>query len=151
MSSGFLEHRPTITKPSDREIRVERGFNAPRELISRWWGRGHKLVVEKYELQPGGHWRFVQHAPDGTHGFEGRFREVEAPVRTVRTFEWDGKPGHVSIETTSLEDSGGGNTRLVTMMLFHTIEERDGMLAAGMEDGLNESYHALDVVLAAMA
>jgi hypothetical protein len=35
--------------------------------------------------------------------------------------------------------------------MFHTTEERDGMLHAGMETGLNESYAALDRLLASMA
>jgi hypothetical protein len=33
------------------------------------------------------------------------------------------------------------------LTLFHTTEERDGMLHSGMEQGLNESYAALDRLL----
>jgi uncharacterized protein YndB with AHSA1/START domain len=58
-------------------------------------------------------------------------------------------PGHVAIETMTLEDLGDGRTRLVNVSLFHTSQERDGMLQSGMESGLNESYAALDTVLAA--
>jgi hypothetical protein len=32
--------------------------------------------------------------------------------------------------------------------LFHTTEERDGMMKSGMETGMNQSYAALDKVLA---
>lgn len=150
--------RATITKPSDREIRIERIFDAPRDrvwralsdpnLIAQWWGRGNKLVIEKFELEKGGHWRFVEHSPQGVHGFEGRFREVTPPGRVVQTFEWDGMPGYVVIETLELEDLGDGRTKLVNVSLFHTSEERDGMLESGMEEGLNQSYVALDRVLA---
>ncbi len=160
MSNAALEHKATITKPSEREIRVERVLSAPRaavwkalvehELLAQWWGRGNKVDVEKFEPQRGGHWRFIEHAPDGAQGFEGRFREVEPPVRLVRTFEWDGLPGHVAVETLSLEDLGDGRTRIVTVSLFHTTEERDGMMAAGMEEGVNQSYRALDGVLAGL-
>jgi uncharacterized protein YndB with AHSA1/START domain len=153
--------RAIVTTPTDREIRIERAFNAPRdrvwkaftdpELIAKWWGRGNKLVIEKYEPVRGGHWRFVEHTPQGPQGFEGRFREVEAPVRVVQTFEWDGMPGHVVIETVSLEDLGDGRTMVVNVSLFHTTEERDGMLQSGMEEGLNASYRALDDLLARMA
>jgi hypothetical protein len=38
----------------------------------------------------------------------------------------------------------------VTTSLFHTPEERDGMMRLGMEAGLNQSYAALDKVLAAL-
>jgi uncharacterized protein YndB with AHSA1/START domain len=99
------------------------------------------------EVERGGHWRFVEHSDDGTHGFEGRFREVTPPRRLVRTFEWDGMPGHVAVETVEFEDLGNNQTRIVTTSMFHTTEERDGMLDSGMEGGLNESYLALDRVL----
>ena len=68
----------------------------------------------------------------------------------MQTFEWDGMPGHVAVETMTLEDLGDDRTRLVTTSLFHTTQERDGMLQSGMEGGLNESYAALDKVLASM-
>ena len=150
--------KATVTTPTDREIHIVRIFNAPRErvwqamtdpkLVAQWWGRGNKLVIEKFELERGGHWRFVEHSPEGVHGFEGRFREVTPLERVVQTFEWDGMPGHVIIETAVLEDLGDGRTRLVNTSLFHTTEERDGMLQSGMEGGLNESYAALDRLLA---
>jgi uncharacterized protein YndB with AHSA1/START domain len=151
----------TVTTPSAREIVTERVFNAPRALVwraftepdrlARWWGRGHKLDVERLDVRRGGHWRFVEHAESGIHGFEGRYREVVPPERLVMTFDWDGNPGHVSVTTITLEDLSGGRTRVTTKALFHTPEERDGMLDAGMADGLNESYAALDKVLTDLA
>lgn len=150
--------KATVTKPSDREIRIERILNASRErvwqaftdpkLVAQWWGRGNKLEIEKMEVTRGGHWRFVEHSPQGAHGFEGRYREVTPPERVVQTFEWDGMPGYVCVETVTLEDLGDGRTKVVNVSLFHTTEERDGMLAAGMEDGMNQSYAALDALLA---
>jgi uncharacterized protein YndB with AHSA1/START domain len=147
-----------VSTPSDREIRTERVFNASRnrvwraftdpELLKQWWGRGNKLVVERMEVERGGHWRFVEHSADGVHGFEGRYREVMPEERLVMTFEWDGMPGHVAVETVILEELGDGSTRIVTLTLFHTPEERDGMLHSGMEQGLNQSYAALDRLLA---
>jgi uncharacterized protein YndB with AHSA1/START domain len=149
-----------VAKLGDREIRIERIFNAPRDrvwkaltdpaLVAQWWGRGNKLVIEKFELERGGHWRFVEHSDQGTHGFEGRYAEVIPPERVVQTFEWDGLPGHVALETMTLEDLGDGRTRLVTTSTFMTAEDRDGMLQSGMEGGLNESYAALDRVLSQM-
>jgi uncharacterized protein YndB with AHSA1/START domain len=49
-----------------------------------------------------------------------------------------------------LDDLGDGRTRLVTRSLFHTTEERDGALHSPMEEGLNDSYAALDRLLATM-
>ena len=155
------ETKSKVTTPSDREIRAERIFNAPRErvwqaltdpaLVAQWWGRGNKLIVERMEMQRGGYWRFVEHSEHGVHGFEGRYREVTPPERVVQTFSWDGMPGHVVIETMTLEDLGDGRTKLVTISLFHTTEERDGMLHSGMEQGMNDSHAALDRVLQTLA
>lgn len=150
--------RATVTTPTDREIRIERTFDAPRErvwramtdpvLVAQWWGRGNRLTIERMELRRGGHWRYVEHGPEGASGFEGRYREVSPPERVVQTFEWDGMPGHVAVETMTLEELAGGRTRMVIVSLFHTTEERDGMLGSGMEEGMNESYAALDRLLA---
>jgi uncharacterized protein YndB with AHSA1/START domain len=149
--------KAAITVPADREVRIERIFDAPREkvwravtdpaLVAKWWGRGNQLDIERMEVKRGGHWRYVEHAHGETHGFEGRYREVVPPSRIERTFEWDGMPGHVAVETMTLEDLGDGRTRLVSLSLFHTTEDRDGMLQSGMESGVNESYAALDEVL----
>lgn len=150
----------TVTLPSDREIMMTRIFDAPRELVwkaytdpvmlAQWWGRGNKLVIERLDVERGGHWRFVEHSSDGVHGFEGRFREVTPPERLVQTFEWDGMPGYVSVTTATFEDLGDGRTKVVSTALFHTTEERDGMLHSGMEVGLGQSYDALDRLLEAV-
>jgi uncharacterized protein YndB with AHSA1/START domain len=149
----------TITTPTEREIHIERVFDAPRdqvfavftdpELIPEWWGpRGTTAVVEQMDVRPGGSWRFVVRNSDGSEtGFRGTFREVTPPERVVQTFEWEGMPGHVSIDTATFEDLGD-RTKVITTSLFHTTEERDGMLGSGMEGGLNETYERLDELLA---
>lgn len=152
-------NRAKVSTPTEREIHIERIFDAPRErvweamtdptLLAQWWGRGHRLTIETFEPVRGGHWRFVEHTAQGDHGFEGRFREVTPPTQLVQTFEWDGMPAYVVVNSTTLEDLGNGCTRLVTVSLFHTNDERDGFLQSGMEGGMNESYVALDRVLAA--
>lgn len=152
--------KAAVTTPTDRSIRIERVFDAPRDrvwraftdpkLVAQWWGRGNQLVIERLEVERGGHWRFVEHSPDGVHGFEGRYREVTPPSRLVQTFEWDGMPGYVIIETIEFEEVGSGRTKVVNTSLFYATEERDGMLASGMEEGLNQSYAALDRLLATL-
>ena len=80
----------------------------------------------------GGHWRFVEHTPDGArHGFEGRFREVTPPRRIVQTFEWDGMPGHVVINETELEDLGDGRTRLIIVSTRPIVSAAPPVDAAG--------------------
>lgn len=150
-----------IRKEGDRQIRIERIFNAPRErvwraftdpkLVAQWWGRGREMTIERMEVERGGHWRFIVPSPHGPQGFEGRFREVSPPSRIVWTFEWDGMPGYVAVETVVFEELGDGRTRLVTTSLFHTTEERDGALSSGMAEGVADSYAALDRLLVTRA
>ena len=164
MRSDQQQQAPSaaVTTPTDREIHVERVFDAPRErvfavftdreLIPEWWGpRGTTAVVDQMDVRPGGSWRFVIRNSDGTEtGFRGTYREVTPPERIVQTFEWEGMPGHVSVETATFE-ALGDRTKVTTRSLFHTPEERDGMLASDMERGLNETYARLDELLARLA
>lgn len=149
----------TVTTPSEREIVSERVFDAPRdrvfaaytdpELIPQWWGpRGTTTIVDQMDVRPGGAWRFVGRDPDGGEtAFRGTYREVTPPERIVQTFEWEGMPGHVVVETATFEDLGG-RTRVTAHSLFHTSEERDGMLDSGMERGLTETHDRLAELLA---
>ena len=159
MTSEQQQATATITTPTDREIKVERIFDAPRDrvfavyvdpaLIPEWWGpHGTITIVDQMDVRAGGSWRFVMRTTDGSEtSFRGTYREVSPPERIVQTFEWEGMPGHVSVETATFEDLGD-RTKVTTVSIFHTTEERDGMLASGMERGLNETYARLDAVLA---
>jgi uncharacterized protein YndB with AHSA1/START domain len=158
MTSEQQAYKATLTTPSEREIRVERFFEAPRErvfatftapeLIPQWWGpRSTTTVVDQMDVRPGGAWRFLVQSDDGDTAFRGIYREIAAPERIVQTFEWEGLPGHVSIETASFEDLGE-RTKLTMVSIFHTPEERDGMLASGMESGMNQTYDRFEELLA---
>jgi uncharacterized protein YndB with AHSA1/START domain len=151
--------KATVTTPTDREIHIERTFDAPRDrvfeaytdpkLIPEWWGpHGTTTIVDQMDVKAGGSWRIVSRESDGSEtAFRGTYREVSPPERIVQTFEWEGMPGHVSVETATFEDLGD-RTKVVTTSLFHTPQERDGMLQSGMEKGMNETYDRLDALLA---
>lgn len=148
----------SVTTTGERGVHIERVVAAPRDRVwaaytepdqlAQWWGRGNRLDIEKWELERGGHWRFVEHHEGGIAGFEGRFREVTPVERIVWSFEWDGMPTHVSVETIEFVDLGDGRTKLVTDTIFMTGEDRDGMMQSGMEAGMNASFAALDALLA---
>jgi uncharacterized protein YndB with AHSA1/START domain len=151
--------KATITTPTEREIHIERIFDAPRErvfevftdpeLIPEWWGpRDTKVEVDQMDAKTGGDWRYVVTNSDGSViVFRGTYREVTPPERIEHTFEWDGMPGYVSVDSSEFIDLGG-QTKVVTTSTFFKTEERDGMLGSGMERGLNETYERLDEVLA---
>lgn len=159
MSEREVTQKATVTKPGEREIHVERIFDAPRErvfaayvdpeLIPQWWGpHGTTTTVDRLDATAGGSWRFVIRNSDGSEtGFRGVFREVTPSERLVQTFEWEGMPGHVSVDTASFEDFGE-RTKVISTSVFHTPEERDGMLESGMERGMNETFSRLDALLA---
>jgi uncharacterized protein YndB with AHSA1/START domain len=149
-----------VTKKGDRELLIEREFDHPRDrvwkahtdpkLVAQWWGRGNKLVVEKFEFERGGHWRFVEHSEGQQHGFEGRFREIQPQELLEQTFEWDGTPGHVIVDSYRFQDLGGKRTKISCTSMFFTKEDLEGMLSAGMEQGMNDSHAALDRLLDSM-
>ncbi len=100
------------------------------------------------DVRPGGGWRFVAQNADGSEtAFRGTFREVTPPERIVQTFEWEGMPGRIYVQTAVFEDLGD-RTKFTSTLLFDTTEERDGLLAHGGEAGMNESYARLDELLA---
>jgi uncharacterized protein YndB with AHSA1/START domain len=148
----------TVTKRGDREIFMTREFDAPRELVFKaitdpklipnWWGpRKYTTIVDRMDVRPGGAWRFINRGPDGEHGFKGQYREIVPPERIVQTFEWEGLPGHVSVETLILEEIDG-KTRMTATSVFDTKEDRDGMFESGAESGARETWDRLTEVLA---
>lgn len=147
----------TVTLPSDLEIKMVRVFDAPRTLVfaahakcehvKRWWGRGNPLDCEM-DFRAGGTYRFVEHAPDGQqYAFRGEYREIRAPERIVQSFEFEGMPGQVCVETLELTEKDG-KTTVTSVTRFDTKEDRDGMVSSGMEHGARESYQALAAYLA---
>jgi len=152
--------KSSVTILSDTQVQSMRDFDAPRELVfqahtdrnlvEKWWGqRNSKTTVDKLDLQVGGGWRFVQRDANGNeYAFRGEYKEIAAPERLVNTFEWEGMPGHIILDTTVFEEIAPGKTRLTTTSTFASKEDRDGMLASGMEEGSNESLDQLDELLA---
>jgi uncharacterized protein YndB with AHSA1/START domain len=152
----------TVSLPSDHEISLSRDFDAPRELVfeafskpehvARWWGqKDSTLPVCEMDFRPGGAWRFVEHAADGNdYGFRGEYRDIVRPERITWTFEFEGAPGHIVVETMTFEDLGG-RTRIIGTSVFDTVEDRDQMYNSGMARGASEAYDRLDVVLQTLA
>ena len=147
-----------VADPGTHEILITRSFDAPRErvfkaftdpeAVTQWWGlRGSKTEVDELEARPGGRWRFVER--DGNGGedaFHGVYHDV-APERIVYTFEYEGMPGHVLLETITFEERDG-RTLMIDSSVFQSVADRDGMLQSGMESGAAESMDQLDEYLA---
>ncbi|MGZ4904689.1 MAG: SRPBCC family protein [Halobacteriota archaeon] len=148
-------------EPAKQELIVTREFDAPRELVFRaftdpdlyvqWLGpRGLTTTLETFEPRSGGSWRYVQTDEDGNaFAFHGVNHEVLPPERIIHTFEFEGLPetGHVTLQRARFEEVPGDRTRLTSQSVFLSVEDRDGMLQSGMEEGINESYERLDELL----
>jgi uncharacterized protein YndB with AHSA1/START domain len=147
------------TEPGKQEVIVNRMFDAPRDLVfqvmndpnalHKWWGpRSHEIKVVQYDPKPGGSWRIIHTDPSGQkHGFHGVVHDIVAPERIVRTFEYEGMPGHVLMETTTLEDVDG-RTKFTLQLVFQSVADRDGMVQSGMESGMAEGHDRLEELLA---
>jgi uncharacterized protein YndB with AHSA1/START domain len=160
----LAKNKTTITaEPGKQELFITREFDAPRELVYRahtepeifaqWLGPNDLSVeFEVFEPVSGGRWRFLNVGRDGeAYAFHGTFHEV-SPTRIIQTFEFEGLPesGHVSLETLTLADLGNGRTKLTVHAVYQSVADRDGMIQAGMESGVNDGYDKLDELLEEM-
>jgi uncharacterized protein YndB with AHSA1/START domain len=149
--------KTTVTaEPGKQEVLITRTFDAPRELvfktftnpklIPQWWGPG--TIVDQMDVRPGGSWRFVQHDENGNeYGFHGVYHDITSPERVVNTFEFEGMPGHVLMETVTFSEENG-KTTLRNLSVFQSVDDRDGMLMSGMEEGANASLNRFEALLA---
>ena len=145
-------------EPGKQELFITREFDAPRELVFKaytdpelfvkWMGpRRLAINLDKFTPRSGGEWRYINRDEQGNeYGFHGVFHEVSAPERIIQTFEFEGLPesGHVILEAVRFEALPGGRTKMIGQSVFLSVADRDGMIQAGMEEGMNESFERLE-------
>jgi uncharacterized protein YndB with AHSA1/START domain len=148
-----------IAEPGIPQVIITREFDAPRELVfraytepdllARWLAPcTFTMTIDRYEPRDGGFWRYVHTDPEGNeHGFHGIFHGTPTPDGIVQTFEYEGVPGHVKLDTVTLTERDG-RTLVRTVSSFQSVEDRDGMVAAGMEWGVREGHEQLGELLA---
>ena len=143
-------------------IDIEREFDAPvaavfrahkePDLIKQWLGpNGYEMDIQRYDFTTGGGYRYVHRNPQGQEfAFNGVFHVVRDNEFAIQTFEFEGFPDVVSIESLRFEDLGNGRSRLHAHSVYPSLEARDGMVASNMEVGVVEGYERLDDVVAAL-
>jgi len=160
-----------VTLPNDREVRVTRQFNAPRqlvwdahtkpELLTKWMlgPPGWAMSVCDMDVRPGGKykWRWRSQEDGKEFGFYGTFTEVQAPARIVHDEYYD--PGDVggampvgdpAIVTLELQEANGV-TMLTCNIQFASKEARDAAVSTGMTDGMEQGYARLEEMFKAKA
>ena len=154
----------TVTaEPGTPFIDMTRDFQAPRdllfrahtepELIKQWLGpRKYEMVIDHYDVRDGGSYRY-EHRDDAGHayGFHGVFHGPQTVEGMVQTFEFEGAPGHVSLDAIRFEDLGDGRTRIHGHSVFQSVEARDAMVEAGMQSGMEDGYDRLDELVERLA
>lgn len=156
-----MTNQLTVTAPEGQPfVEFEREFDAPvaavfrahkePDLVRQWLGpHGYEMDIERYEFTSGGTYRYLHRAPDGeSYGFHGVFHSVRENEFAVQTFEFEGFPDVVSMDTMRFIDLGDGRTRLSGHSVFPSVEARDGMVQSGMEVGMTEGYERLDALVA---
>ena len=144
---GKQELISTVIIDAPREL-VFKAYTDP-ELFKRWWGpRRLQNRIETFDSRPGGSWRVIQVDADGSeYGFHGVTHDAVAPERICQTFEYEGVPGHVALQTATFE-ALGNKTKIVAHLVFQSVMDRDGMVASGMRSGADESMERLAELLA---
>ncbi|HUQ42584.1 MAG TPA: SRPBCC domain-containing protein [Candidatus Limnocylindrales bacterium] len=146
-----------VAPAGEREIVITRTFNAPRarvyeaitnpEHVKNWWGpRQYGAVSATGEFRVGGRYRYAQNGPQGEVAFSGEIRE-SSPERMVYTEEFEAMPGHGALVTVTLEEHAG-KTVMTLRSVYQSKEDRDAVIASGMEWGARLSYLQLDEVIA---
>jgi uncharacterized protein YndB with AHSA1/START domain len=139
-------------------IDIEREFAAPRalvhraysdpELLKQWLGpRKYIMEVEFWEPRDGGRWRYVHRDGENAYGFHGVFHGPQTEERMLQTFEFEGAPGHVSLESVEFIDRGN-RTLVKNHSAYQSVEARDAMVESGMAEGLEDGFNRLDELVA---
>lgn len=128
------------TQTVDREIAISRRFDAPRDLVwraftepehlIRWWGPdGFTNTFHEIDVRPGGVWRFIMHAPDGTdYDNFVRFLEVVPPERLA--FDQGSSADNIMHSSSIVLAEDDGGTLVTLRVVFPTKAARD----AAVED-----------------
>lgn len=145
--------RAKVTTPSEREIVIERVFDAPRTLVfeawtkpehvAHWWDpSGAQLAVCEIDLRPDGAFRFVNSGPEGAkYPFCGFYREITPPSRLII-----GGPSPISqgesVCTLAFSENDG-KTTLVMTFLCQSRADRDALLQMRVDEGTAQTLENL--------
>jgi uncharacterized protein YndB with AHSA1/START domain len=147
-----------VAEPGVPQIVTTREFDAPRDLLYRaftepdlmaqWLGpRKYAMKVDRFDMRDGGTWRYVHVDDQGNEfGFHGVFHGEPSPEGIVQTFEFEGAPGNVQLDTVTFEEHDA-TTTVRTNSVFQTVEARDAMVEHGMAEGMTEGYERLEELL----
>ncbi len=146
----------TITAEFDAPPdRVWQLWADPRQL-ERWWGPpDYPATVDSHDLRPGGRVEYHMTGPEGDQP-RGFWEVVETdPPRSLAFRDGfandDGSPNTDlpnNEARVTIEDIGGGRSRMSIDSIFPSREAMDQILAMGVEEGLKQAVGQIDAILA---
>jgi len=149
-----------IANPGEHSLTIEREFAASPamlfrafvepDLVEQWLGPTELITkVDRMDVRDGGTWRYVNVDSDGNEwGFHGVFHGAPSEAAgIVQTFEFEGTPGHVALQTLTFEERGD-RALARAALVFQSVADRDAMIESGMERGVRDSHERLDALLA---
>ena len=152
--------RAKVTTPSEREIVIERVFEAPRTLVfeawtkaehvAHWWDpSGAPLAECEIDLRPNGAFRFVNAGPEGAkYPFTGFYREITPPARLVIGGPSPGSNGES--RCTLVFSEHDGKTTLTMTFECQSRADRDALLQMRVDEGTAQTLENLDEYLRAI-
>ena len=156
------QHTMDVTHPSDAELRIQRRFDAPRqlvwdahtqaELIRQWMlgMDGWSMPVCTFEARLGGAYRYEWRRDETgeTMGMGGTLLEYAPIERMVATERFDEAwyPGEV-VNTSVFEEIEGGRTLLTVTSRWESAEAMQTAMQTGMIDGMSMTYDWLEDLL----
>lgn len=165
MTSTTPTTRPATQIEADPNIptvRIVREFDAPPELVYRahtdpelvaqWLGPASlECRIDRWDMRTGGEYRYtaVRNGEEIAH-FYGSVHRVWEGRKIIQTFGFDEMPEAVSLDILELHDLGDGRTRMEVLSVVDSMAAQAGMMASGMEVGVNEGYAKLDTLLASL-
>jgi len=150
-----------ISLPTEHEIKIERKFNAPAELVfdvwttaahvRNWWGYPeHEMTDCSIDLRVGGTYRFAAQVPDfGEVAFHGVYKEIECPGLLVATEIYEAFPEKEAVNTLTLEEAEGVTTMTIVSS-YPDRPTRDAVIESGMEHGLQVSLDRAEAILVSL-
>ena len=148
----------TMTLTAEFDASPERVWQLwadPRQL-ERWWGPPtYPATFTKHDLTPGSRVEYHMTGPEGDqpHGY-WVILSAEPPHSLVINDGFandNGTPDPdfpISGAEVTIEEIGGGRTRMTLESTFPSVEAMEQMLAMGMELGLTEAVGQIDAILA---
>jgi uncharacterized protein YndB with AHSA1/START domain len=152
--------------PATRTMTLEAVFDAPAARVwelwadprhlERWWGPpSYPATVDAHDLRPGGRVEYHMTGPKGDQprGY-WEIDQVQPPDRLVFRDGFahaDGTPNTelpMTVAQVTLEEIGGGRTRMSIESQFPTVEAMEQLVSMGMEEGLTEAVGQIDAILA---